>query len=400
MEIKPNGYDFSAMHERMQWYIDQEITSCCMSLVLNGLDIVDFKTFGYMDLESRTPLREDAIYRMYSNTKIVTSVAAMMLLERGTYDLDDPLEKYLPEFANMQVLNPDATALTDTHAANRSMTPRHLLSHSAGLSYGFIEPESVIDAGYLAGGINILGDYDETLAELSQRLGNFPLVYQPGTSWRYSFATDVTARLVEVLSGQTFDAFLQDNIFAPLGMSDSGFSVPADKQERFTTLYAGIDQLDPMKPGLVKADDPHSGIYSKPRKLLSGGGGLVSTVQDYLTFIRTLINGGEFNGTRLLQEETLQLMRTNQLAAGVGVAFPMWAMSGTVFGLGFALRESIADDDSKLAQDEYFWGGMAGTHSWMAPHANLAGMCFTQRMPGFWHPFSHEFRSHAYASAE
>ena len=399
MDITPNGHDFSALHNRMQWYIDQEITSCCMSLVLEGLDIVDFKTFGYMDIESKTPLREDAIYRMYSNTKIVTSVAAMMLLEQGKYALDDPLEKYLPEFSNMQVLKSDASTLKDTVPATTSITPRHLLSHSAGLSYGFIEPESVIDAGYLTGGLNILGDYDESLEALSKRLGEFPLVYQPGSQWRYSFATDVTARLVEVLSGQTFDDFLQDSIFTPLGMHDTGFHVPADKQDRFVTMYAGIDPLDPMKPGLVKADDPHTGTYSKPKKLLSGGGGLVSTVQDYLSFIRTLINGGKYNGVRLLQPETLKQMRTNQLALGVGVAFPMWSMPGTVFGLGFALRESIEDDDSPLAQDEYFWGGMAGTHSWMAPNTDIAGMCFTQRMPGFWHPFSHEFRKHAYAIA-
>ena len=400
MEIKPNGYDFSAMHQRMQWYIDQEITSCCMSLVLNGLDIVDYKTFGYMDLESRTPLRDDAIYRMYSNTKIVTSVAAMMLLERGLYSLDDPLEKYLPEFSNMQVLKSGAKSLTDTVPAETSMTPRHLLSHSAGLSYGFIEPESVIDAGYLSGGINILGDYDETLAQLSERLSAFPLVYQPGSQWRYSFATDVTARLIEVLSGQTFDVFLQENIFAPLGMTDTGFYVPQEKQDRFVTMYAAIDQLDPMKPGLIKADDPHEGIYSSPKKLLSGGGGLVSTVADYLQFIRTLINGGEYQGVRLLKSETLTAMRTNQLADGVGVAFPMWAMPGTVFGLGFALRVEPEQNDSPLSKDEYFWGGMAGTHSWMSPQANLSGLCFTQRMPGFWHPFSHEFRQHAYASAK
>lgn len=399
-QIKPNGHDFSGLHERMQWYIDQEITSCCMSLVLNGLDIVDYRTFGYMDLESKTPLRDDAIYRMYSNSKIVTSVAAMMLLERGAYSLDDPLEKHLPEFANMQVLNSDAATITDTQPAERSMTPRQLLSHSAGLSYGFIEPDHVLDAAYLGGGLNILGDYDEPLAQLSERLGKFPLAYQPGSSWRYSLATDVTARLVEVLSGQTFDAFLEDNIFAPLGMSDTGFHVPTDKQDRFTTMYAGVDPLDPMKPGLVKADDPHSGVYSQPRKLLSGGGGLVSTTHDYLTFIRTLINGGEWQGTRLLKSATLDAMRTNQLAPGVGVAFPMWAMPGTVFGLGFALREEVTEGDSAHAKDEYFWGGMAGTHSWMAPNANLAGMCFTQRMPGFWHPFSHEFRAHAYASVD
>lgn len=396
--IKPNDHDFSAMHDRMQWYIDQEILPCCMSLVLNGLDVVDFSLFGYMDLDSRAPLREDAIYRMYSNTKIVTSVAALMLLERGTYSLDDPLEKHLPEFADMQVVKAGAGSITDTEPASCSMTPRHLLSHSAGLSYGWMEPKSVIDSAYAASGLNVPGNDDITIAELSERLGQLPLAYHPGSSWRYSFATDITGRLIEVLSGQTFDAFLQENIFEPLGMTDTGFFVPPEKQDRFITMYAGADLFDPMKPGLTKADDPATGIYSKPRRKLSGGGGLVSTVQDYLAFIRALINGGEWNGVRLLREETLQLMRSNQLANGVGVAFPMWSMPGTVFGLGVALRETPGDADSALAKDEYFWGGIAGTHSWIAPGANLAGMCFTQRMPAFWHPFSHDFRDHVYGS--
>lgn len=183
-------------------------------------------------------------------------------------------------------------------------------------------------------------------------------------------------------------------------MSDTGFFVPKEKQDRFVTMYAGVDPLDPMKPGLVKADDPRTGIYAKPRKLLSGGGGLVSTTQDYLTFIRTLINGGEWQGTRLLKTATLKTMRTNQLADGVGVAFPMWSMPGTVFGLGFALRNEVTAEDSPNTKDEYFWGGMAGTHTWMSPNSDLNGLCFTQRMPGFWHPFSHEFRSHAYASLD
>lgn len=394
-----SNYDFSPMHQRMQWYIDQELLSCCYSLVLHGTDVVDYKCFGYMDLESKTPLREDAIYRMYSNTKLCTSIALMILHERNKFDLDDPLEKYLPEFGDMQVLKPDATTLADTIDCESSMTPRQLLSHSAGLSYGFIEPESVIDNGYLTGGLNILGGYDETLAEMSARLGNFPLAYQPGSQWRYSFATDVCARLVEVLSGSTFDAFLAEEIFQPLGMLDTGFHVPLEKQERFTTMYAGIDPLDPMKPGLVKADDPYTGTYSTPKKLLSGGGGLVSSVADYLTFIQMIINGGEWRGARIIGSDTLALMRTNQLADGISVAFPMWSMPSTVFGLGFALREQPARDDPESARDEYHWGGMAGTHSWMAPRAGIAGFCLTQRMPGFWHPFSHEFRQFAYASA-
>ena len=365
-------HDFSDLHQRMQWYIDQELLSCCYTLVLHGTQVVDYKCFGYMDLESKTPLREDAIYRMYSNTKLCTSIALMILHERNKFDLDDPLEMYLPEFGDMRVLTPNAKSLSDTEASRTSMTPRQILSHSAGLSYGFIDPESVIDAGYLNGGINILAGYDESLADLCGRLGNFPLAYQPGTQWQYSFATDVCARLVEVLSGKSFDQFLSDEIFEPLGMQDTGFHVPAEKQDRFTTMYAGVDPLDPMKPGLVKADDPHNGTYSSPKKLLSGGGGLVSTVADYLRFIQMIINGGEWEGKRIIDADTLSLMRTNQLADGISVAFPMWDMPGTVFGLGFALRAEPAPGDSEATRDEYHWGGMAGTHSWMAPRPNLS----------------------------
>ena len=182
-------------------------------------------------------------------------------------------------------------------------------------------------------------------------------------------------------------------------MTDTDFWVPAEKASRFITMYAPTDLLDPMAPGLVKADDSTAGQYNQQRKLLSGGGGLVSTVSDYVTFLQMLVNGGEWNGQRILQAETLELMRTNQLAEGVHVAFPMWAMPGTVFGLGFALKQDLQEGDPANAQNEYQWGGLAGTHSWMAPEADLTGFCLTQRLPGFWHPFSHEFKSHAYAIA-
>jgi CubicO group peptidase (beta-lactamase class C family) len=264
------------------------------------------------------------------------------------------------------------------------------------LSYGFIEPESVIDQAYGTGGLNVLGDFSIDLEEFCHRVSQLPLAYQPGTSWRYSVATDVCARLVEVLSGQKFDAFLKSRIFVPLGMVDTDFWVPPEKADRFITMYAPTDLFDPMKPGMVKADDVVGGQYNSQRVLQSGGGGLVSTMADYMTIIRMIVNGGEWQGARLLQPETLQLMRTNQLAPGVGVSFPMWEMPGTVFGLGFALKQTLADGDPAGSQDEYHWGGMAGTHSWMAPTAGITGMCSTQRMPGFWHPFSHEFKAMAY----
>ncbi len=391
--------DFSPVHERMQWYVDQGILSCANTLVLKGTDVVDFERFGYMDLESRRPLAEDAIYRIYSNTKIVTSVAAMQLHEQGRFGLDDPISQYIPAFADMQVLRDDAVSVDEVRPAAGPIRIRHLLSHSAGLSYGFIEPGSVVDQAYGAAGLNALSGFSLTLEEICERLGGLPLVFEPGTFWRYSFATDVVARLVEVLSGLRFDDYLSGAIFEPLGMVDTDFWVPPEKRDRFVTMYAPEDLLDPMKPGLVKADDPHEGIYCTQRTFLSGGGGLVSTVQDYLSFVRMIINGGTWQGARIVQGETLALMRTNQLSPGVLVNFPMWSMPGTTFGLGFALKQTLSPDEPAAMQDEYHWGGIAGTHSWMAPRAGLAGMCMTQRMPGFLHPFSHDFKNGVYRIA-
>lgn len=396
LDIVDSGIDFTDLHERMQWYVDQDILSCCLTLVMRGTDIVDYTTFGYMDLESRRPLAQEAIFRMYSNTKIVTSVAAMMLYEQGAFGLDDPLSDFLPAFAEPAVLRPGAESIADVEPLAAPITMRQILSHSAGFSYGFIEPDTVIDQAYMAAGVAALGNQDLTLESLCDKLATLPLAYHPGTSWRYSLATDVVARVIEVISGQRFDAFLKARIFEPLRMVDTDFHVPADKRERFTTMYAPLDPLTPMKGGLAKVDDPYTGSYTRPPSLLSGGGGLVSTVADYVTFLRAIVNGGEWQGERLLQPATLNLMRTNQLPAGVRVAFPMWEMSDTSFGLGFALKQQPGPDEPESATDEYHWGGMAGTHSWMAPRANLTGVCMTQRMPGFWHPFSHDFKRMVY----
>ncbi|MEM7098815.1 MAG: serine hydrolase domain-containing protein [Pseudomonadota bacterium] len=403
MQTVEHDLDFSPIHNAMRKYVDDNILSCLSTVVMRGTDILDYETFGYMDTESQRPLTKNAIYRMYSNTKIVTSVALMTLFEEGRFKLDDPLANYMPEFGDMQVLLPDAKTAGDTQAVKSPILIKHILSHSAGLSYGFIDPESVIDQAYIQGGLNVLGDASMDLEEFCSVAATLPLAYEPGTDWRYSVATDVCARLVEVLSGQKFDDFLQQRIFTPLNMPDTDFWVPEEKAERFITMYAPVDLLDPMKPGMVKADDSVNGQYNSRRAFLSGGGGLVSTISDYMTFIRMIVNGGEIDGARILQEETIKLMRTNQLAPGIEVKFPMWSMPGTVFGLGFALQETLVSARHPSAQDEYHWGGMAGTHTWMAPFAadgqSIMGMCSTQRMPGFWHPFSHEFKKLAYEIA-
>lgn len=383
----------------MQWYVDQEIMPGISTLVMRGLDVLDYQCFGYMDLENKTPLREDAIYRMFSNSKLVTSVALMMLYDQGKFQLDDALADYIPAFSNLKVLVKGAASIDQVEDLATPITIRQVLSHSAGFSYGFVDPFSVIDRAYLKGGLNILEGFGGDLEALTNKMAEFPLAFQPGTDWAYSLATDVAGRLVEVMSGQSFDDFLRDNIFQPLGMVDTGFCVAEENLHRLITMCAPNNLLKPMEPGLTPIGKAGRGP-TKPPAFLSGGGGLMSTVADYLTFVRMLVNNGEWNSVRILQPETLELMRTNQLADGVAVKFPNWDMRGTVFGLGFALKAEVAEDEPSAALGEYHWGGLAGTHSWMSPvggpDANISGLCMTQVMPAFWHQFSHDFKQLAY----
>ena len=400
IEVKANGLDFSPLHAAVQQFVDSGIIPYANSLVMQGTDVVDLHFYGDSVLESGKPLSEDSIFRMHSSTKLACSVALMQLWEAGSFKLEDRLEDYIPAFAGMQVLKDGATDIGETEPAHDSIRINQVLSHTAGLSYGFIDPEGLIDSAYNSASVNPMVHVPGmTLESLCEKLGELPLAYQPGAHWRYSFATDVCARLVEVLSGQRFDDYLKANIFQPLGMVDTDFYVPEDKLDRFTTMYMPDDPLDPMSVCPTPADTPSSSANRALPALLSGGGGLVSTLTDYLAFARMIMAGGEWNGNRILRSETLELMRTNQCAEGITVNFPMWSMPGTGFGLGFALKEKPAAGEPDSAIGEYHWGGMAGTHFWWAPKANIAGICMTQRMPGFWHPFSHEFKKHAYQIA-
>ncbi|MDA0823468.1 MAG: serine hydrolase, partial [Proteobacteria bacterium] len=234
-EVVNTRMTFRELDERMQWYVDQEILGCVATLVLDGTDIVHVKRHGFMSVHDRRPLVDDPIFRMYSNTKLVTSVALMMLFEDGRCGLDDPLSEYLPNFANVSALRPNAATLADVEPLSQPITLRHLLSHSAGLSYGFLEPRSIVDKADQAANINPVSQINQTLESLANQLADLPLAFQPGSHWRYSFATDVCARIIEVISGQAFDAFLDDKIFSPLEMNDTGFWVPASKRDRFVS---------------------------------------------------------------------------------------------------------------------------------------------------------------------
>ncbi|MDR3469951.1 MAG: serine hydrolase [Xanthobacteraceae bacterium] len=375
----------------MRRYVDGDILSGVSSAILVGRDLVDVNCVGWADREAEIPLRLDHIFRVFSNTKLVTSCAVLLLFEEGRLKLDDPIELFIPQLANRPVLRPGATALSDTEPAVRSITVRHLLSHSSGLSYGIFDPGTVIFKAYnehkMLNPATTLTDMMETLAEL-------PLTFHPGTSWEYSVATDVLSRLVEVASGQRFDEFIQARIFGPLGMVDTGFVVPEKSRSRLTAYYAGADPMDPMKPGLGRIDDsPYPGAYVRPVPRLSGGGGLVSTLPDMVALVRSLLPGG----STLLKPETIAAAMTNQLAEGVWMRFPML---GELQGKGFGLAGGVILEPSPLdhaaSRGELYWGGVAGTQWWISPRANLAGLMMTQRQMAFAHPFAREFKRLAY----
>lgn len=382
----------------MRWYVAEGILPCVQTRLMVGTEVVHESRTGFMSLTTQEPLRDDAIFRIYSNTKIVTSIALMMLHEENLFELDDPLSKHLPEFADMTVVDSDAASINDARPCERPILIRHVLSHTAGLSYGFLDPTGVVDSAYAALGIGAFSA-TLTLEDLCDRLAQVPLCSEPGTEWRYSFATDVCARLVEVLSGQQFDDFLKLRILDPLDMDDTSFWVPEAKADRFTTMYTPVNPLDPMLPGLAELDSAIDGRDNQPRNLLSGGAGLVSTMDDYSRFITMIISGGEWNGSRLVQPETLHLMRTNQIPPDAKVGLGRAKMTNTGFGLGFALKLAPNPDETSDVIGEYHWGGMAGTHSWMSPESGLTGLCFTQRLPAFHHPFSQDFRRLAYNCA-
>ncbi len=391
LTVKTTRYDFDAVRASMQSYVDRELLSGVSWAVLQGRDLVDVNCVGWADREEKTPLTTDHLFRAFSNTKLVTSCAVLLLFEAGKLKLDDPIERYIPQLANRRVLKAGAKTLADTEPANGSITIRHLLIHSAGLSYGLFDPGTLIFSAYNER--KIFGP-TRTLADMVDALADMPLLFHPGTSFEYSVATDVLARLVEIVSNERFDAFIKAHIFDRLGMIDTTFVVPTDQQHRLVAYYRGADIIDELKPGLTRVDNsPYPGAYLLAVPKLSGGGGLVTSLADMVALMRSLVPGGE----TLLKSETIAQMMTNQLAEGVSVRF---ATQGDVPGKGFGLGGSVTHAPSALepqgATGEFQWGGLAGTHWWISPRNNLAAVVMTQRVMAFWHPFSFEFKRLVY----
>ena len=395
MKVTASGYDFKPAHAAMKRYVDGNILAGISSAVLVGRDLVDVNCVGWADKEAQTPLRADHIFRIFSNTKLITSCAALLLFEDGKLKLDDPIEKFIPQLANRKVLRPGATSLDQTEPAQRSITIRHLLSHSAGLSYGLFDPGSVIFNAYNER--KVLNPATP-LADMIDKLADLPLVYQPGTSFEYSVAIDVVARLVEVISGQPFDKFIQSRILGPLGMADTGFVVPEKDRARLVAYYAGADLMEPMKPGLTRIDNlPYPEAYLKPVPRFNGGGGLVSTMPDMVALIRSLLP----DGPTLLKPETLALLTSSQLADGVSLRFAMMGeLKGKAHGLAGGLILQPSPIDHPDSQGEIYWGGVAGTQWWISPKRNMAGVMMAQRQMAFIHPFTFEFKRLAYEAVK
>ena len=343
----------------LQARIDEGKLSGAVVMIAQNGEIQLRKALGYQNVEDEIPMQEDTIFRIFSMTKPITGTALMVLHDEGKFELNDAVEKYLPELGGMEVFvsqNDDGSWVTEP--ANHPMTIRELMSHTGGLLYTPPLSRGPVASAYAKAGINNLFNY--TLEESIPALADIPLGYQPGTQWVYSISVDVQGYLVERLSGQKFDEFLQERLFDPLDMAETGFFVKPENADRLARQY------QPRQDGTLARTD--TGAFLNPPKFLSGGGGLTSTAGDYMKFVQMHLNGGELNGKRVLSKEAVEIMRSNQLpdaVPGIGQLYP-----GNGFGVDFAIvNDSAAFQGAPLGT--HWWWGIAGSWFWIDPVSNI-----------------------------
>jgi CubicO group peptidase (beta-lactamase class C family) len=391
--------------------VSQERLSGCSALIGRRGGVAYFQSAGKADHELDKPFLRDTIVRIYSMTKPVTTVAAMMLYERGGFQLDDPVSKYLPEFTDTPVWT--GSGIESVEPQKTPMLVRHLMTHTSGLTYGFMQTNAV-DESYRKERIEFQGNR-ETLAETVGRLAEIPLICQPGSQWNYSVSTDVLGRLVEVWSGLTLEEFMVNEIFRPLRMRDTGFSLPVENVERFSALYSplqgggGMGSIGAIaqgeaeeRKGLKLEESYNQSSYLKSSRNFSGGGGLVSTIDDYAQFCQMLMNGGELNGERLLGRKTVEHMRLNHLPGNNDMAAmgqPVWSET-SYDGIGFGLGVAVVLDPVKASivasVGEHHWGGAASTFFWLDPLEDLFVVFLTQLIPSSTYPIRRELRTRVY----
>ncbi|WP_332772442.1 serine hydrolase domain-containing protein [Phenylobacterium sp.] len=378
----------------------KKIMGCQVAVARHG-HVAYQKSLGSMDLERGKPMADDAIFRIYSMTKPITSIALMTLYEKGYFQLNDPVSRFVPSWKNHRVWISGEGADMVTEAPKRPVSFRDVLCHTGGFTYGGGLPgvgiQHPVDKIYRELKIRSAGSTD-TMTQFLDKLAQVPLLYQPGERWMYSLATDICGALVEVISGKPFAQYLQDEIFGPLGMVDTAFFVAPDKVDRFCANY----QRGPDKQ-LKLIDDPATSAFISEPGFKSGGGGLTGTISDYLRFCEMLRRGGELDGHRVVGPRTLELMHMNHLAGGKDLStmalgtFSETTNDGVGFGLGFASTMGQVETGS-LGVGDYFWGGAASTIFWVDPKEDLCAVFMTQLMPSGTFNFRGQLKSLIYSA--
>jgi CubicO group peptidase (beta-lactamase class C family) len=372
---KPESVGMSAerlalLPQGMRALVDQGRLAGVVTMVSRHGKVVEFDAIGKRDIASNSPMQKDSIFRIYSMSKPITGVAMMMLFEEGKWQLSDPVAKYIPEFYNLKVYSTDANNNVVLKDQGHPVTMRELMSHSGGFTYGFFSNTPVDKMQREADLLNP----NNTLDEFINRVAKLPLNSQPGSEWHYSISVDIQGYIVQKLSGMPFEEFLEKRIFRPLGMVDTGFYVPKDKLDRFAQFYTYDKEGKLQAVGTTEALN-HD--FSAKPALSSGGGGLVSTANDYMRFCQMLLNGGQLDGVRLLSPLTVELMRTNVLAPNVPILAP-----GAGFGLDFAVYTDPVMAGGYYGKGTYWWGGAAGTWFWIDPVNNLIEVGMIQQSAG------------------
>ena len=367
-DVGMSSQKLARVDETLEGMVEQKRLAGGTVVIARRGKIVHFKSYGLADIEKQRPMKNDAIMRFYSMSKAITSAAVMILADEGKLDVNDAVSKHIPELAGVKVATAEGLV-----ASKREVTIADLLRHTAGYTYGG-SPQAASDAAFRKADPL---DYQRTVGQMSERLADVPLAFQPGEDWNYGISIDVLGRVIEVASGQKLDTFLKQRIFKPLGMKDTGFFVPENKHDRFAQVYNSDG-----KGKLTVGDNEGGRNFAKPRAFLSGGGGLVSTARDYLRFLMMIQQGGTFDGKRIVSEKSAQLMTTSQLPDGVPhIYFGDQQRVGVGFGFGFSVREKMSDWDPTGRVGEYGWGGLASTHYWVSPKDDLIVITLEQTLP-------------------
>lgn len=391
-----SGTRLQRIDKMLQEYVDNHHIAGATALVARDGKIIYYKSVGYSDIDKHTALKNDAIYRIASQTKAITSVAVMMLYEQGKLLLDDAISKYIPEYKNQQVLDKFNAADTTytTVPAKRSVTIRDLLTHSSGIGYAQIGSPESNAIYYKYGIVGGIGVSNIKLADKMKILGTLPLLHQPGEKWTYGLNTDLLGYLVEVISGVSLDEYLRKNIFEPLGMNDTYFYLPSAKHNRLVRLNTedstGRVIMAPKTMNLngdIDLDYPLSaGTY------YSGGGGLSSTAMDYSIFLQMMLNGGIYNGKRILSPVTVRMMTSNQ--------FDKMPWGDTVMGLGFGIYTKKSSARTPLSEGSYEWGGMFSSSYWVDPQQKIVAQLFINQYPNSHGEIHDKFKALVYQALE